>query len=206
MLHHSIIEEMEADVIQIEPELVAPPKTWKPVRRICGAPTTDGTPCENKSGQRTKHKGRGVCWLHETNPLAIIPSKNALKFIDVAFQSRVNELMLDDDLLNLRRDIAVARTLLERLESGQEWVPEDKPKIEYYNQLLNTIGKLVERYEHIERERHGLVKVQVVLSVRDAFVDAIMCTIADPNTRMMLYDRLNADLRKTLPLALKSPM
>jgi len=197
---------MEPDVIKIEAELVPPPKKWKAEKRICGAPTVDGTPCENKSGQKTRHKGRGVCWLHETNPIAIIPSKNALKFIDVAFQRRVGELMLDDDLLNLRRDIAVARTLLERLESGQEWVPEDKPKIEYYNQLLNTIGKLVERYEHIERERHGLVKVQVVLSVRDAFVDAITATIADPNTRMMLYDKLNADLKRSLPLALKSPM
>lgn len=198
---------MEPDVIQIDAELIPPPKKWRPEKRFCASTnTSDGTPCRNKPGQKTRHKGRGVCWLHETNPLAIIPSKNAIKFIDDTFQRRVNELMLDDDLLNLRRDIAVARTLLERLESGKEWVPEDKPKIEYYNQLLNTIGKLVERYEHIERERHGLVKVQVVLSVRDAFVDAIMSTIADPNTRMILYDRLNADLKRTLPLALKSPM
>lgn len=170
---------------------------------ICGSTATYfGRPCRKMAGAGTAHRGTGFCFYHDKTAVIISDDHRtvAVHLRSQQFRQRVRQLQSDPQILELDREIAVARALLERVEHGTEDIGE-YPRPVIFNMILQTIGRLVERKHRIEMERKGMIKVSFVVALMDAFSKTINDMIADPDLRQKIGERVSATVTQTIPIA-----
>jgi hypothetical protein len=159
---------------------MARPKGRKVIEEICGAPGAFG-PCKMPAGAGTKHRGEGPCYHHEED-LAQISNKVTASAAKDWIQTRLSELQWAPELIDLKKEIATAKAILEALVGGILTIGDSSNTLFYQNLLLGTVGRLVERMHRIEVEKKGLVPLLTVKRILMAVGDASEA-IPDMNDR-----------------------
>jgi len=173
------------------------------MKPICGSTLTySGRPCRKPAGAGTAHPGEGYCFYHDKTAVIVNDGHRTLPFhlSSQTFRKRAIELSSDPNILDLDREIAFARVLLERVEHGTEDIG-DYPRPVIFNMILATIGRLVERKHRIEMERKGTIKISFVVALMDAWSKTLNELIPDPNLRQKIGESVSALVTQTIPIS-----
>lgn len=160
-------------------------------RVICGARCCSrerrGKICQLSAGFGTGHPGMGMCKFHSgslKNHTAWGKGKTmalpalAYNLATRAITERAQSLSIDPELLTLHREIGLARALIETEISDN-----------LRSELLQSIGKLVERAHRLEIDRKGLIKVQVIVELLKAIGQAVRDSVPNEISRDSILQR-----------------
>ena len=151
---------------------------------LCGAPTPNGKypTCHRWAGARTTHKGEGYCWMHDKEtPRA--------KIVDLTILSE--EEAQDPEVLELKGEIKLARAKLEEANADND--------LRTLALLMDTIRKMVQTKDKIERERRYLIPVSVAVNVARRLTE-VVSKYLPPEQRWALKDEVTEVLRTELAL------
>lgn len=134
--------------------------------KICGAPAKKGKGgiCHNWAGARTDHLGTGYCYRHDKQ-LAKVEA------VDLVLLSEQESQ--DPEILELRREIELARGLLEAEGGDDSEDGSGDVDIRAVALLLDTIRKLVLTKNRIELERRYLIPVSVAVNMARRLTELI---------------------------------
>lgn len=146
----------------------------------CGAKTRAGTPCKKPAGWGTNHKGTGKCKLHG----GATPIKHGLysKYTSHRLADMIDKLSDDDELLNLRKTIALQQSLilniLDKVEAGQL---ELNPKLsKTLCDIGDKLGKNIERRQKVEEGEKYILQVEEVQQMMNQVVVILREELTDP--------------------------
>ncbi len=159
-----------------------------PATSVCNSRTKQGDGyCERPAGWGTTHAGSGRCKLHSGSTpthseLANYTGKQPLA-VPKSLREAVELRKQDPDLMSLEGDIAMLRTVQERLrleiDDSGELDPEN-PSIGALLSVSKEIGKLVERHHKMQVERRMVVPTYRVLEFMDNLAKIIQEHVEDP--------------------------
>lgn len=161
---------------------------------------TIGTRCSVTAGFGTDHLGTGRCKFHGGAKIALRIAGRAThgltsKYLRRAVEDKVAKFMADPAPLDLSKEIATSRALLEFLS---DWIL-DQGDVELFIErvpglltLIDNTGRLVDRAAMIEK-RYAMTAAQV-LYVQSVFVDIMNSYILDPRQR----EKIAAELARRL--------
>jgi len=160
--------------------------------RICGAPAPKSRTgiCRNWAGQRTNHKGTGYCWLHDTK----LPGTEVVDLVVLSDQEAQ-----DPEILELRREIQMARNKLRLYAEDSEDDSEPAGDLKTMALLLDTIRKLVMTKNKIEQDRRYLIPVSVAVNMAKRLTELISEYLPEEQ-RFALRDEVIELLRTELAL------
>jgi hypothetical protein len=164
----------------------------------CGKKNRQGKPCGMLAGWGTTHNGDGACKFHG----GATPIKHGLysKYKGKLVADRVEELVDDPELLDMRRPIAVLEALTQRLLEALE--PTDTVGIIGQDvrmallQLAKEQAKAIERYHKITEGTKYTIRIEHIQAVVYQIVQVADETISDPADRRRFVERLG---QLTLP-------
>jgi len=146
----------------------------------CGAKTRAGTPCKKPAGWGTNHKGVGKCKLHG----GATPIKHGLysKYTNHRLADMIDKLSNDDELLNLRKTIALQQSLiLNILDKVEEGRLELSPKLsETLCDIGDKLGRNIERRQKVEEGEKYILQIEEVQSIVNQVVVIVQEEVKDP--------------------------
>jgi len=162
--------------------------------KVWDAPTSEflgtvGNRCSLTAGWGTDHLGTGRCKLHGGADIAGRVLRKAThgltsKYLRKRVEDKVDKYLADPAPLDLSREIATSRALLEFL---CDWIL-DQGDVELFIErvpglltLIDNTGRLVDRAAMIEK-RYAMTAAQV-LYVESVFIDILNNYILDPRQR-----------------------
>lgn len=157
---------------------------------ICGAKTRSGTPCQKPAGWGTNHAGIGKCKLHG----GATPVKHGLysKYTNHRLAEMIDKLSNDEELLNLRKTIAMQQALIINILNKIE-----NKELELNPKLSSTLagigdklGKNIERRQKVEEGEKYILQIEQVQSIVNQVVVIIQEEIRDPETLERIGNRL----------------
>lgn len=160
--------------------------------KICGAPAKKGRGgiCHRWAGARTSHKGTGYCYLHDKE----LPKAETVDLVLLSDQEAQ-----DPEILELRKEIELARRMLAAETTGESEEGEEGGNIRAVALLLDTIRKLVLTKNKIEQERRYLIPVSVAVNIARRLTELIGNYLPQEQ-RFALRDEVIGLLRAELAL------
>ncbi len=155
-------------------------------RARCNAEKRLGVQCRRDAGWGTDHMGRGRCKDHDILPATVtsqLPTPERILALADQFKK-------DSDPFDLREEIGMTRAaivvLLEQADTFGSFV-KGVPAL---NQLLNTVGRLVQRLDEIERGRKYVVRVEDVRVSLQSITAIVVQFVDDPEARAEVAKRI----------------
>ena len=158
-------------------------------RARCNAEKRLGVHCRRDAGWGTDHMGRGRCKDHDMLPATVT---SQLPVVSERILALADRFKKDQDPFDLREEIGMTRAaivvLLEQAETFGGFV-KGVPAL---NQLLNTVGRLVQRLDEIERGRKYVVRVEDVRVSLQSITAIVVQFVDDPEARAEVAKRIGA--------------
>lgn len=160
---------------------------------ICNARKPDDTYCQNPAGLMTAHPGYGRCYIHGGRTpvrysLARIPAPPHL-------QEAAAEYLQDTQVFDLRREIAVLKATMERIDLSMEDEDSRRKDAATLAKLADSIGRLTHSMHVIEMQRKYLVHVYDVQRMLEKIAAIIQDTIDDPELRKKIAKEITLQLQ-----------
>ncbi|MFW5987868.1 MAG: hypothetical protein ACOCQA_00345 [bacterium] len=159
--------------------------------KICGAKTKgSGEPCQKPAGWGTDHVGVGKCKLHG----GASPIKHGFysKYTNHRLAETIDELSENEDLLNLRKTIAMQQALildlLDKIEEKELNLNADLA--ETLNKIADKLGRNIERRQKIEEGEKYILQVEEVQRLVQQVTVIIREEIEDPKIISRISERL----------------
>jgi len=147
---------------------------------ICGAKTRAGTPCKKPAGWGTNHKGIGKCKLHG----GATPIKHGLysKYTNHRLGDMIDKLSGDDELLNLRKTIALQQSLIiDILNKVEDESLTLTPRLsKTLSDIGDKLGKNIERRQKVEEGEKYILQIEEVQNVVNQVVVIVQEEVKDP--------------------------
>jgi hypothetical protein len=147
---------------------------------ICGAKTRAGTPCKKPAGWGTNHKGIGKCKLHG----GATPIKHGLysKYTNHRLGDMIDKLSDDDELLNLRKTIALQQSLIiDILNKVEDESLTLTPRLsKTLSDIGDKLGKNIERRQKVEEGEKYILQIEEVQNVVNQVVVIVQEEVKDP--------------------------
>lgn len=148
---------------------------------ICGAKAkSTGKLCQKPAGWGTDHPGVGKCKLHG----GATPIKHGLysQYTNHRLAAVIDKLSEDEELLNLRKTIAMQQALiidiLNKVESGDL---ELNPKLSStLCSIGDKLGKNIERRQKVEEGEKYILQIEQVQNIVNQIVIIIQEEVKDP--------------------------
>ncbi len=122
----------------------------------------DGSPCRRPAGWGTDHVGEGKCKLHG----GASPIKHGLysKYLRGPTRKKYEEFLKATDLKDLSHEIARLRAILAGIDE-HNLIEEDSKNIALFLNVIEAIGRMVERKHKIESSEPLVINNSFAIAV-----------------------------------------
>lgn len=139
----------------------------------CKAPMSSG-PCRHYA-----LPGKDYCSMHQNVYTRTENAKSIYQFRLAQYQARVDELADHPQLRSLTNELAVSRMVLEEIVNkcdNEAKFLAYQPRI---HQMLQLVGDLTVKCQRLEQQFGGLLSINEVFQILDAFADIIGKYVTD---------------------------
>lgn len=166
--------------------------------KICAAKNRDLVPCQNRAGKGTDHVGQGRCKYHSGNNQNLSATQwqhgldSKVKRDHPLLAQKMAEMGSDQEVFDLRTEIAKLRAIAEIMADQKEWLQTAKMAVD--------VSKVIERLHNIEVGRKYVISIENVGIIIQTVQEAIFRHVPDEFTRHLIATELNsARLQMALP-------